>query len=161
MPTAVANDHPGDRAHRIAIRDALVAYRRPTAATRSCRIGRYEDFQVVSLQRYAAAVGRAVVLDPGIGDPDAPTVAMWRSLANATDDPDLIHAYARNAYAAQLVDAQDTAGMPSVALADLLGINQSATSQLRAGRRNPMVSTWQRWARALGGQLTIHLEVAG
>ena len=61
--------------------------------------------------------------------------------------------------ASAVASARAMSGMSQKQLAALTGIDQSDISKIERGIANPSVSTLDRIAKALGGQLTIHIDV--
>ena len=57
--------------------------------------------------------------------------------------------------------ARAEAGISQTQLAELTGIDQSDISKIERGVANPSVSTLQRIARALGGRLSITIDLPG
>ena len=55
--------------------------------------------------------------------------------------------------------ARAEAGISQTQLAELTGIDQSDISKIERGVANPSVSTLQRIAKALGGRLTITIDL--
>lgn len=61
--------------------------------------------------------------------------------------------------ASAIASARAQSGMSQKQLAAVTGIDQSDISKIERGVSNPSVSTLERIAKALGGQLTIHIVV--
>lgn len=66
---------------------------------------------------------------------------------------------AGQAAASAVASARALSGMSQKQLAELTGIDQSDISKIERGVANPSVSTLERIARALGGQLAISIAV--
>ena len=63
------------------------------------------------------------------------------------------------AAASAVASARALSGMSQKQLAAATGIDQSDISKIERGAANPSVSTLERIARALGGQLAIHIAI--
>ncbi len=63
------------------------------------------------------------------------------------------------AAASAVASARALSGMSQKQLAVATGIDQSDISKIERGVANPSVSTLERIAKALGGQLTIHIAI--
>lgn len=118
--------------------------------------------KIGAAQRYARAVHHRVILtihdlpDP---DPDDPLVRM---LAGMTDHGDLVRAdqLHRSRTLAHLVSVRHQTGRIQRDIATRLGVTIGAVKQIEGDRPDPMLSTYQRYTRALGGALTAHLQPA-
>jgi transcriptional regulator with XRE-family HTH domain len=79
------------------------------------------------------------------------------------DDPEFqMHfedAQARSRLLVSLVRCRSDKRLAQKAVARLMGTTQSAVSQLESGDTDPRLSTLQRYARAVGAQLLIRLNV--
>jgi predicted transcriptional regulator len=79
-------------------------------------------------------------------------------------DPDfagaLFDATLRSSLLAALVAHRQAMKMRQIDVAKAMGTTQSAISELEAGGTDPYLSTLQRYARAVCGQISVHFEVA-
>lgn len=114
--------------------------------------------QIRTAQAYALGVDRHLALTiAGITVADSADAATYTALAEAAD-PWTALAWWRAAWRAQLVDTRHHHGVTQVELADRLGVDPAAVWQVEQGDAEPMLATWQRYVRALGGVLHLDLQ---
>jgi hypothetical protein len=149
--------HPDDRANTREVAAHLTVPR--TRALRRTTIPP-QNPQVSTLQHLAAHVGAVLTLTlhdlPG-GDDQA--VAVWRDAALSTTDPDAADRADRQATLAHLTAAWKGVPnpIPAVVLAERMGTADSVVTRM-LNQVDPWVSTWQIWARAMGGQLAVGVD---
>lgn len=165
--------HPGDAAHRRdlvaelrALRiDACLSYADVASASYVHRTtgGHFErDEQchhIVTVQRYTRAVGHvADLVLHGIVAPATANVRTYAAVAASSRDPEAVDAATRSLCIARLTAARRSCGLTRTALGTRMGITGDAVHRIEAERYEPLLSTYQRYARALGGWLTVELR---
>ena len=88
-------------------------------------------------------------------DLDLETETIFEDGVTVRQEPPLGNQAAASAVAA----ARALSGMSQKQLASATGIDQSDISKIERGLANPSISTLERIARALGGQLTIQIAI--
>lgn len=156
--------HPDDPATRYGLRDMLVDTRHNYGMTQrdlAERLGRYKStvatmerdshWRVSTVQRWAHALGLRLLLTPavtGIND----DLFLLRPA-----DPDAAMAFDRRAFIESLADARRAVRMTQRILAERLGITENGVGEIEK-ERDVLLSTAQRYCRALGTSLSIDLE---
>ena len=168
--------HPDDTEARIRLRNQLRNLRRSTGvtvhalaeacATTPAAIYLYEQRGhnplCASVQRHARHLGRRLqlhpVFDPAL--PDHPDAATFTALADATTNLDLAARHEQAALMANLVAYRRWYGLTARDLADRLNVvrGSGSVSAIESGTKPAHLSTYQRYARALGGRLDLHLQ---
>lgn len=118
--------------------------------------------RISTVQRYARTLGHAAQLHLA----DLPEVDldvhedMLQRLARSTN-PDVADAAHRSLAIVRLVATRHHLGLRQCDVADVIGITVNALHQIEADAADPILSTYQKYTRALGGQLTVQLQPVG
>lgn len=77
--------------------------------------------------------------------------------------PGVVRRGPRKDYLIGLAGLRKALGLTQVELAERLGISQASVSQLESEARDgdPQLSSLERYAKALGGVVTVHVELGG
>ncbi len=115
--------------------------------------------RISTLQRRARIPRLVLTMTPvGLdGTEDTDTVT-FRRLAETATDPTVQDAWWRVLVCAQLRAARRATGRPAAQVAAVMGCSFSALLATEAGRDDPNLATYQRFARALGGRLHLELQ---
>ncbi len=168
--------HPDDRAARLALiaqlrtireqaglsRTDLAQHLGITYATIAQRETKGGNQLIHTTQAHARALGVRVVmtpqLDPGL--PEHPTTAVLRAMADGDPDPGMADSYHRSVVLHTMVAHRRWLCVSARAFAERLGLARGAggLSEMEAETHPPLLSTYQRYARALGGWLELDLQ---
>jgi ribosome-binding protein aMBF1 (putative translation factor) len=111
------------------------------------------------------AVMRTTEVEPRRGGIDDERDDLDHFLEEELRDPEFRAAYedaaARSALLRALVNRRGERGISQSEVAARMGTTQSAVSDLERGATDPRLSTLQRYARALGYQLSVQLHGSG
>lgn len=157
--------HPDDEAIRENLRDELINTRRRKRMSQmdlgdrlnfgskrtASQMELRPHWKVSTLQRWAAALGRRLILWPECLPPDEP-VFLFRS-----PDVGAAMAYDRRVFIDALAEARRWVGFSQRRLADRLGITDAGIAQTEKAPDVLLVNA-QRYCRGLDSQLSIFLE---
>lgn len=162
--------NPGDRQHRRNLQAKLRELRTYHGITQPdlgaelslthWAISRFElmepNPQILTIQRYARAIDHRARLDlhdlPDVtGDP---AVDLFTRRTKSSD-PAAADDAARSLVLAQFLAARAELGISQKSAAEAMGCHPSSLCAIERGETQPLLSTYQRYARALGGKLTV------
>lgn len=166
--------HPTDTANRLRLIQHLADLRRAHGlrindigerlGLGSNVIGQFENRtnpKISTVQRVAHALSHRLLLlvdaPPGFGLED-PCGRVYAALAEATGSAERRHEAQRSQTLARLVAGRRWLDYDQVTLAQHMGCSPSAVQQIEQDRKDPILSTYQRYARALGGVLLLTLQ---
>ncbi len=174
--TRIEDLHADDREARTKLRLQLRDLRRQaghTVAEAAHRAGitpstlslyerRGDNPHVVNVQRNARSLNHRLVLRPDLPHnlPTHPTAAILHDLAEQTTEPHLQDVYHRSAVLSDLVAYRRWLGITAREMSAAWGTRPDATAVagLEAEVKEPLLASYQRYARALGGVLHLDLE---
>jgi len=169
-----ADLHPDDHAARVALRDHLRDLRHAHGLSQrqyadllgvtQGAVGSFEgcpraNMMIASTQRRARVLNHRLTLTiaglPGV--PPTPETANAWALSE-DPNPDIADTFYRIAIISHLRTIRLWSETTLQQLADRMGCRESAVSMAERGQDNPALSTYQRFARALGGRLDLSLQ---
>ncbi len=167
--------HPADMDVRLAVIRDLANLRRSAGMSRA-ELGRRigctgeavalaektaADPRVDRLQRTARGLNHRLTLtarfDPDLGAND-PTVALFRRYAHHHPDPDTADEHHRSELLAHLTAQRRQLGLTARHVSRHIGRSESLISTLEQDAKPALLSSYQRYARGLGGHLAIDLQ---
>lgn len=166
------NDHPDDIAARIQLRDTIRQARIDAGLnqyTYARRLGvvqsavplfeKSTSHLVGTAQRYARAADHRLVIHVHDLPPTVSGAAMsLRQLAAGVADPETADAYHRAAVLETLRAERIRSGQTTRAVASAMGCGRQAVLSFEVGYDDIRLATLQRYTRALGGRLDLHLQ---
>jgi transcriptional regulator with XRE-family HTH domain len=112
---------------------------------------------ICSVQRYLRALDhRADLRLRGLPDVEGDPNCRFGN----SDDPAAADAAERSLLLARLLATRKALGISQFELARRLGCDRSSLCVIEQGRQEPMLGTYQRYARALGGSLRVNVVAA-
>ncbi len=174
--TSIADLHEDDRQARTKLRLQLRDLRTQagyttaqaaaaagiTPSTLSLYERRGDNPLVANVQRNARAVDHRLILRPELPHtlPAHPTAAILHDLAERATDPHAQDAYHRSAVLSDLAAYRRWAGITAREMSAVWGARRDATAvcALEQEAKEPLLASYQRYARALGGVLHLDLE---
>lgn len=170
--TRTVDIEPGDRYHREHLAAKLTQLRVAEGHTQAqlaelmylerTAVSRFErgtNPLIGTVQRYARTLNHIARLrTAGLPDvSDDVEVALWRNLA-ANTDPAKADRAARAALLAELVAARHALGISQRDQAAVMRCDPTSVCEIERGDNEALLSTYQRYARALGGRAFVRLD---